>query len=151
MGNTWLCGHLGILQSCLCLQQSLWLFRKLLLGLWPYPMSVDTSSSSLPSRIASLVHAHFDALPTRSKPTIFPDGSREWIPMTGIVAVKGMLHYLPWPGYHPSSMHVVWRGWVHHLLFTSSSQHLMFYSNVFVSSLIGENTHSESLTCISVT
>ncbi|KAI2681803.1 hypothetical protein DTO013E5_1566 [Penicillium roqueforti] len=29
-------------------------------------MSVDTSSSSLPSRIASLVHAHFDALPTRT-------------------------------------------------------------------------------------
>ncbi|KAJ5398928.1 hypothetical protein N7465_009417 [Penicillium sp. CMV-2018d] len=52
-------------------------------------MSVDTSGFSLSSRIASLVHAHFDALPTRSKPTIFPDGSREWIPMTGIVAVKG--------------------------------------------------------------
>ncbi|KGO71808.1 hypothetical protein PITC_028110 [Penicillium italicum] len=52
-------------------------------------MSVDTSDLSLSSRIASLVHAHFDALPTRSKPTIFPDGSREWIPMTGIVAVKG--------------------------------------------------------------
>ncbi|KAF4759855.1 hypothetical protein HAV15_005798 [Penicillium sp. str.  len=52
-------------------------------------MSVDTSGLSLSSRIASLVHAHFDALPTRSKPTIFPDGSREWIPMTGIVAVKG--------------------------------------------------------------
>ncbi|CAP94426.1 Pc18g02020 [Penicillium rubens Wisconsin 54-1255] len=52
-------------------------------------MSGDTSSFPLSSRIASLVHAHFDALPTRSKPTIFPDGSREWIPMTGIVAVKG--------------------------------------------------------------
>ncbi|KAJ9483231.1 hypothetical protein VN97_g10180 [Penicillium thymicola] len=52
-------------------------------------MSVDISSFSLSSRIASLVHAHFDALPTRSKPTIFPDGSKEWIPMTGIVAVKG--------------------------------------------------------------
>ncbi|KAJ5408614.1 hypothetical protein N7509_002497 [Penicillium cosmopolitanum] len=43
----------------------------------------------LSSRIASLVHAHFDALPTRSKPSIFPDGSREWIPMTGIVIVAG--------------------------------------------------------------
>ncbi|KAJ5774380.1 hypothetical protein N7457_009276 [Penicillium paradoxum] len=52
-------------------------------------MASDTSGPTLPSRIASLVHAHFDALPTRSKPTIFPDGSREWIPMTGIVAVKG--------------------------------------------------------------
>ncbi|CAG8888173.1 unnamed protein product [Penicillium egyptiacum] len=53
-------------------------------------MSGDTSDFSLSSRIASLVHAHFDALPTRSKPTIFPDGSREWIPMAGIVAVKGV-------------------------------------------------------------
>ncbi|KAF7125227.1 hypothetical protein CNMCM5793_001405 [Aspergillus hiratsukae] len=44
---------------------------------------------SLPSRIASLVHAHFDGLPARSKPTIYPDGSREWIPMSGIVVVKG--------------------------------------------------------------
>ncbi|KAF7715159.1 tRNA-specific adenosine deaminase 1 [Penicillium ucsense] len=43
----------------------------------------------LASRIASLVHAHFDRLPARSKPKIFADGSREWIPMTGIVAVKG--------------------------------------------------------------
>ncbi|KAJ5085795.1 hypothetical protein N7532_010566 [Penicillium argentinense] len=41
----------------------------------------------LPSRIAALVHAHFDALPQRSKPHVYPDGSREWIPMTGIVAV----------------------------------------------------------------
>lgn len=46
----------------------------------------------LPSRIASLVHAHFNALPSRSKPIVHPDGSREWIPMTGIVVVKGMLN-----------------------------------------------------------
>ncbi|KAJ5764161.1 hypothetical protein N7533_002842 [Penicillium manginii] len=52
-------------------------------------MSESESSAPLPSRIASLVHAHFDALPTRSKPSIFPDGSREWIPMTGIVVVIG--------------------------------------------------------------
>ncbi|KAJ5740411.1 hypothetical protein N7493_000283 [Penicillium malachiteum] len=52
-------------------------------------MPDSTFSTPLPSRIASLVHEHFDALPNRSKPTIFPDGSREWIPMTGIVAVKG--------------------------------------------------------------
>jgi hypothetical protein len=53
-------------------------------------MSESEGPVSLPSRIASLVHAHFDALPTRSKPSIFPDGSREWIPMTGIVIVAGM-------------------------------------------------------------
>lgn len=57
-------------------------------------MSELSSTVALPSRIASLVHAHFDALPTRSKPTIFPDGSREWIPMTGIVAVKSMYQIL---------------------------------------------------------
>jgi hypothetical protein len=63
-------------------------------GLSINPMSGEASGPSLPSRIASLVHAHFDALPTRSKPTIFPDGSREWVPMTGIVAVKGTLELL---------------------------------------------------------
>ncbi|KAJ5748345.1 uncharacterized protein N7511_010041 [Penicillium nucicola] len=52
-------------------------------------MSNQTSSYSLSSQIASLVHKHFDALPARSKPTIYPDGSREWVPMTGIVIVKG--------------------------------------------------------------
>lgn len=54
-------------------------------------MYSENSDAPLSSRIASLVHTHFDALPTRSKPSIFPDGSREWIPMTGIVAVKGEL------------------------------------------------------------
>ncbi|RHZ59730.1 tRNA-specific adenosine deaminase [Aspergillus thermomutatus] len=52
-------------------------------------MDCLASESSLPFRIASLVHAHFDGLPARSKPTIYPDGSREWIPMSGIVVVKG--------------------------------------------------------------
>ncbi|CAG8926003.1 unnamed protein product [Penicillium salamii] len=52
-------------------------------------MDSETSDTPLSSRIGSLVHAHFDALPARSKPSTFPDGSREWIPMTGIVAVKG--------------------------------------------------------------
>lgn len=47
----------------------------------------------LATRIASLVHEHFDALPARSKPTIHPDGSREWIPMSGMVIVKGS-HYM---------------------------------------------------------
>ncbi|KAF7588466.1 hypothetical protein BBP40_005693 [Aspergillus hancockii] len=47
------------------------------------------AESSLSSRIAYLVHAHFDGLPARSKPTIRPDGTREWIPMSGIVIVKG--------------------------------------------------------------
>ncbi|PLB46803.1 putative tRNA-specific adenosine deaminase [Aspergillus steynii IBT 23096] len=46
-------------------------------------------SRSLPSRIASLVHGHFDGLPSRSKPTVRSDGTKEWIPMSGIVIVKG--------------------------------------------------------------
>ncbi|KAK2789039.1 hypothetical protein FQN52_006406 [Onygenales sp. PD_12] len=45
--------------------------------------------SSLESRIASLVHSHFDALPKRSKPIIHTNGSREWIPLSGIVLVTG--------------------------------------------------------------
>ena len=51
--------------------------------------SMDAFNATLPSRIASLVHGHFDTLPKRSKPTIHPDGSREWIPMSGMVVVKG--------------------------------------------------------------
>lgn len=52
----------------------------------------------LQSRIASLVHAHFNALPAHSKPILHPDGWREWIPMTGIVIVKGKdFHFhFPW-------------------------------------------------------
>ncbi|RDW93606.1 tRNA-specific adenosine deaminase [Aspergillus mulundensis] len=46
------------------------------------------NTDSLPSRIASLVHSHFDGLPKRSKPVLRDDGTAEWIPMTGIVLVK---------------------------------------------------------------
>ncbi|KAL3433112.1 hypothetical protein BDV09DRAFT_205531 [Aspergillus tetrazonus] len=46
-------------------------------------------TNSLPSRIANLVHTHFDGLPKRSKPVLRDDGTAEWIPMTGIVLVKG--------------------------------------------------------------
>lgn len=54
---------------------------------------MDHSNNPLATQIASLVHEHFDALPARSEPTIHPDGSREWIPMSGIVIVKGN-HYM---------------------------------------------------------
>ena len=53
-------------------------------------MEEGHTASSLPSRIASLVHTHFDGLPPRSKPTIRSDGTREWTPMSGIVVAKGM-------------------------------------------------------------
>jgi tRNA-specific adenosine deaminase 1 len=48
-------------------------------------------SSSLEKRIASLVHSHFDRLPNGSKPAVHPNGKREWIPLSGIVLVTGML------------------------------------------------------------
>lgn len=53
---------------------------------------MEDSESKVPlaCRIASLVHAHFDGLPARSKPNVRSDGTREWIPMSGIVIVKGM-------------------------------------------------------------
>ncbi|KAE8156978.1 putative tRNA-specific adenosine deaminase [Aspergillus tamarii] len=52
---------------------------------------MEDSESKVPlaCRIASLVHAHFDGLPARSKPNVRSDGTREWIPMSGIVIVKG--------------------------------------------------------------
>ncbi|KNG86618.1 putative tRNA-specific adenosine deaminase [Aspergillus nomiae NRRL 13137] len=52
-------------------------------------MEESGTKPPLACRIARLVHAHFDGLPARSKPSIRPDGTREWIPMSGIVIVKG--------------------------------------------------------------
>lgn len=60
-----------------------------------FSMSKFNIYTMLSSRIASLVHTHFDALPARSKPNVFPDGSKEWIPMTGMVIAKGMLQLSP--------------------------------------------------------
>ncbi|GKZ87581.1 hypothetical protein CBS63078_1186 [Aspergillus niger] len=44
--------------------------------------------AALAERIARLVHAHFDGLPARSKPILRDDGTREWIPMCGVVVVR---------------------------------------------------------------
>ncbi|KAM5488808.1 putative tRNA(Ala)(adenine(37)) deaminase [Microsporum audouinii] len=44
-------------------------------------------TSSLECRVATLVHAHFEALPQRSKPNVHNKGLREWIPLSGIVLV----------------------------------------------------------------
>ncbi|KAJ0422392.1 adenosine deaminase/editase [Aspergillus carlsbadensis] len=49
----------------------------------------EPKTHTLPSRIATLVHFHFDGLPKRSKPVVRDDGTAEWVPMTGIVLVKG--------------------------------------------------------------
>ncbi|PWY72418.1 hypothetical protein BO70DRAFT_431791 [Aspergillus heteromorphus CBS 117.55] len=52
-------------------------------------MEMEMQMDDLPARIARLVHSHFDGLPTRSKPILRDDGTREWIPMSGIVVVRG--------------------------------------------------------------
>ncbi|RAK86134.1 hypothetical protein BO79DRAFT_130046, partial [Aspergillus costaricaensis CBS 115574] len=43
----------------------------------------DAGDGMLAERIARVVHAHFDALPARSKPILRDDGTREWIPISG--------------------------------------------------------------------
>ncbi|PYH37890.1 tRNA-specific adenosine deaminase [Aspergillus neoniger CBS 115656] len=48
----------------------------------------DAGDGMLAERIARVVHAHFDALPARSKPILRDDGTREWIPMCGVVVVR---------------------------------------------------------------
>lgn len=50
----------------------------------------DAGDDALAERIARVVHAHFDALPARSKPILRDDGTREWIPMCGVVVVRGL-------------------------------------------------------------
>ncbi|OKL60758.1 hypothetical protein UA08_04180 [Talaromyces atroroseus] len=52
-------------------------------------MEGEKNTIPLQTRIAALVHAHFDALPARYKPYTRNDGSKEWIPMSGFVAVRG--------------------------------------------------------------
>ncbi|KAE8149644.1 putative tRNA-specific adenosine deaminase [Aspergillus avenaceus] len=41
------------------------------------------------SHVARLVHERFEALPGRSKPCVRGDGTREWVPMVGVVVVRG--------------------------------------------------------------
>jgi hypothetical protein len=45
---------------------------------------------TLEERIATLALHTFDDLPTKSKPRIYPDGSREWVPMSAVVLVRGI-------------------------------------------------------------
>jgi tRNA-specific adenosine deaminase 1 len=54
--------------------------------------------ASLEERISILALQTFDTLPTKSKPRIYPDGSREWVPMSAIVLVRGTD-----PILHPST------------------------------------------------
>jgi tRNA-specific adenosine deaminase 1 len=52
-------------------------------------MQREENTVPLQTRIAALVHAHFDALPARYKPNTRNDGSKEWVPMSAFVAVQG--------------------------------------------------------------
>ncbi|KAI5306732.1 hypothetical protein KEM56_007391 [Ascosphaera pollenicola] len=47
----------------------------------------SASQTSLEYRIASKVHARFDALPPNCKPRVHPNGTREWIPLSAVVLV----------------------------------------------------------------
>ena len=44
---------------------------------------------SLEDRVVKAIHAKFDALPSKCKPRISEGGIREWIPLSGIAAVRG--------------------------------------------------------------
>jgi len=45
--------------------------------------------SASPDEIADCVLSAFDALPAKRKPREREDGTREWIPLSGIVLQKG--------------------------------------------------------------
>lgn len=53
------------------------------------------STMTDPDAIADCVLSTFDGLPDKRKPRPRNDGSREWVPLSGIVLVKGMviIHY----------------------------------------------------------
>jgi hypothetical protein len=52
-------------------------------------LSLCIEMGVLEERIATLALRKFDDLPAKSKPRIHPDGSREWVPMSAIVLVRG--------------------------------------------------------------
>lgn len=46
-------------------------------------------------RVATKVLDQFALLPERSKPRIFPNGTREWTPISGVVLARGPLLQAP--------------------------------------------------------
>ena len=44
---------------------------------------------SIEDRVVRSIHERFNALPSKNKPRVFPDGSREWVPLSGIALVRG--------------------------------------------------------------
>lgn len=49
---------------------------------------------TLEDRVAETVFAKFDALPSKSKPRKLSTGGQEWVPLSGIVIVKGLRSHL---------------------------------------------------------
>lgn len=45
---------------------------------------------SFEDRIAELVLAQFESLPAKSKPTDGGGGNREWVPLSGVVLIRGI-------------------------------------------------------------
>ena len=45
----------------------------------------------LQNQIADIVHEEYDKLPRKSKPGASADGIHDWVPLAGIVAVRGKL------------------------------------------------------------
>lgn len=46
---------------------------------------------ALEDNIVDVVLKQFDALPAKRKPALRPNGSHDWIPLSGIVLTKGLL------------------------------------------------------------
>lgn len=45
----------------------------------------------LKDRVVKCIFETFNALPAKSKPRVALDGIQEWVPLSGIVLVKGMI------------------------------------------------------------
>ena len=50
-----------------------------------------TVMGDLPNQIADIVHEEYDKLPRKSKPGASADGIHDWVPLAGIVAIRGEL------------------------------------------------------------
>ena len=40
-------------------------------------------------RVVAAIHARFETLPKRCKPRMSADGGKEWVPLAGVVLVRG--------------------------------------------------------------
>ena len=45
--------------------------------------------AAVEDRVVSAIHAKFETLPTKCKPRTSVDGRKEWVPLAGIVLIRG--------------------------------------------------------------